>query len=55
MAIGGVQLCVTKKVVTGHRKDSPVDEVNNAVFGGIGGEVVVPGPMCAATDLHTDL
>ena len=41
MAISGVQLCITKTEVAGHRRDSPVDEVNNAAFGGIEGEVVV--------------
>ena len=44
MAIGGEQLCITKTVVTGHRGDSPVNEVKNAAFGGVEGEVVVLRP-----------
>ena len=44
MAIGGEQLWITKTVVTGHGGDSPVDEVKNAAFGGVEGEVVVMRP-----------
>ena len=44
VAIGVVQLCITKRVVTSHEGDSPVDEVRNAAFGGVEGEVVVFRP-----------
>ena len=44
MAVGGEQLCITKTVVTLHGGDSPVDEVKNAAFGGVEGEVVVLRP-----------
>ena len=44
VAIGGKQLCITKTIGTGHGGDSPVDEVENAAFGGVEGEVVVLRP-----------